>query len=43
MTNNSTQILQVLIFCVPFYEFLDQIGRRAAHSFKSDSPLVDAM
>ncbi|KAM5452146.1 putative ubiquitinyl hydrolase 1 [Microsporum audouinii] len=36
-------ILQVLIFCVPFYEFLDQIGRRAAHSFKSDSPLVDAM
>ncbi|KAI9716526.1 MAG: hypothetical protein M1812_005257 [Candelaria pacifica] len=36
-------ILQILAFCVPFYEFLDQVGKRAAHSFKSDTPLVDAM
>ncbi|KAF4548493.1 Ubiquitin carboxyl-terminal hydrolase-like protein 7 [Elsinoe fawcettii] len=36
-------ILQVLVFCIPFYDFLDQIGRRAAHSFKSDTPLLDAM
>ncbi|PGH04175.1 ubiquitin carboxyl-terminal hydrolase 10 [Blastomyces parvus] len=36
-------ILQILVFCVPFYEFLDKIGRRAVHSFKSDLPLIDAM
>lgn len=36
-------ILQVLAFCVPFYDFLDQVGKRAAHSFKSETPLVDAM
>ncbi|KFY63218.1 hypothetical protein V496_04067 [Pseudogymnoascus sp. VKM F-4515 (FW-2607)] len=36
-------VLQVLVFCVPFYEFLDQVGKRAAHSFKSDTPLIDAM
>ncbi|TKA71125.1 hypothetical protein B0A49_03124, partial [Cryomyces minteri] len=36
-------IFQVLVFCVPFYEFLDQVGKRAAHSFKSETPLVDAM
>lgn len=31
------------MFCVPFYDFLDQVGKRAAHSFKSDTPLLDAM
>lgn len=36
-------ILQVLMFCVPFYDFLNQVGKRAAHSFKSDTPLLDAM
>ncbi|KAF2007568.1 cysteine proteinase [Amniculicola lignicola CBS 123094] len=36
-------ILQVLLFCVPFYEFLDLVAKRAVHSFKSDTPLVDAM
>ncbi|KFY27775.1 hypothetical protein V493_03312 [Pseudogymnoascus sp. VKM F-4281 (FW-2241)] len=36
-------VLQVLVFCVPFYELLDQVGKRAAHSFKSDTPLIDAM
>lgn len=37
------QILQVLVFCIPFYDFLDQVGKRAAHTFKSDTPLLDAM
>ena len=37
------QILQVLVFCVPFYNFLENIGRQAAHSFKSDTPVLDAM
>jgi ubiquitin carboxyl-terminal hydrolase 10 len=36
-------VLQVLIFCVPFYEFLDQINKKATHSFKSETPLIDAM
>ncbi|KAG0652238.1 Ubiquitin-specific-processing protease 3 [Hyphodiscus hymeniophilus] len=36
-------VLQVLVFCTPFFNFLDQVGKRAAHSFKSDTPLVDAM
>lgn len=36
-------VLQVLVFCVPFYDFLIQVSHRAAHSFKSDTPLVDAM
>ncbi len=33
----------MLLFCVPFYDFLDQVAKRAAHSFKSETPLVDAM
>ncbi|EAQ85758.1 hypothetical protein CHGG_07011 [Chaetomium globosum CBS 148.51] len=36
-------VLQVLIFCVPFFDFLDQVSKKATHSFKSDTPLVDAM
>lgn len=36
-------VLQVLVSCVPFYDFLDQVGKKAAHSFKSDTPLIDAM
>ena len=38
-----SQILQMLLFCVPFYDFLDQVAKRAVHSFKSETPLVDAM
>ena len=37
------QILQVLVFCVPFYNFLEKIGRQAAHSFKSETPVLDAL
>ncbi|OJJ44149.1 hypothetical protein ASPZODRAFT_72838 [Penicilliopsis zonata CBS 506.65] len=36
-------VLQILVSCVPFHQFLDYIGRRAAHSFQSDLPLIDAM
>ncbi|EKG11750.1 Peptidase C19 ubiquitin carboxyl-terminal hydrolase 2 [Macrophomina phaseolina MS6] len=36
-------ILQTLVFCIPFYNFLDQVGKRAAYSFKSETPLLDAM
>ena len=37
------KVLQVLVFCAPFYTFLDQVGKRVTHSFKSDTPLIDAM
>ncbi|KAI1363052.1 hypothetical protein F5Y08DRAFT_253737 [Xylaria arbuscula] len=36
-------VLQALIFCTPFYEFLDQVSKKAAHSFNSETPLIDAM
>lgn len=36
-------VLQILVCCVPFHQFLDHVGRRAAHSFNSDVPLIDAM
>lgn len=36
-------VLQVLLYCQPFYDFLDQASRKAAHSFKSDTPVLDAM
>ncbi|KAL9614094.1 MAG: hypothetical protein Q9167_001379 [Letrouitia subvulpina] len=36
-------VLQMLVFCVPFYDFLDRISKQAAYSFKNETPLVDAM
>ncbi|KAK9782827.1 putative USP domain-containing protein [Seiridium cardinale] len=36
-------VLQVLIFCMPFYDFLDQVSKKAAHSFNSETPLIDAI
>lgn len=37
------QILQVLVFCAPFYTFFDQVRQRTVHSMKSETPLIDAM
>lgn len=36
-------VLQVLVFCIPFYNFLEVVGANAKHSFKSETPLIDAM
>nr|OQO32648.1 hypothetical protein B0A51_00026 [Rachicladosporium sp. CCFEE 5018] len=36
-------ILQVLVFCAPFYDFLSQVQERTVHSMKSETPLVDAL
>ncbi|KAG8526312.1 uncharacterized protein KY384_000305 [Bacidia gigantensis] len=36
-------VLQILLFCVPFYAFLEKVGKQAVHSFKSDTPMMDAM
>ncbi|KAI0414071.1 hypothetical protein F5X98DRAFT_259471 [Xylaria grammica] len=36
-------VLQALIFCTPFYDFLDQVNKKAAYSFNSETPVIDAM
>ncbi|KAI0456932.1 hypothetical protein F5B21DRAFT_119308 [Xylaria acuta] len=36
-------VLQALMFCTPFYDFLDHLSKAASHSFKSETPLIDAM
>ncbi|KAL4796088.1 hypothetical protein BDV19DRAFT_142337 [Aspergillus venezuelensis] len=36
-------VLQILVSCVPFYQFLDHIGKRASHSIQSSFPMVDAL
>ncbi|KAJ5272806.1 hypothetical protein N7478_007931 [Penicillium angulare] len=36
-------VLQILVSCVPFHQFLDYVGQKAVHSFQSDVPLIDAM
>ncbi|KAL4885880.1 ubiquitin C-terminal hydrolase [Aspergillus karnatakaensis] len=36
-------VLQILVSCVPFYQFLDHIGKRVSHSFHSNSPMIDAL
>ncbi|KAF9880740.1 ubiquitin carboxyl-terminal hydrolase [Colletotrichum karsti] len=36
-------VLQVLLFCGPFYDFLDQVSKKAVHKFKSSTPVTDAM
>ncbi|KAJ9617026.1 hypothetical protein H2200_000747 [Cladophialophora chaetospira] len=36
-------VLQVLVFSLPFYDFISQVADRAPHTFKSDTPLVDAI
>lgn len=37
------KVLQMLVFCGPFYNFLQRLGGQVAHSFKGDTPLFDAM
>ncbi|KAF2090467.1 cysteine proteinase [Saccharata proteae CBS 121410] len=36
-------VLQTLVFCLPFYDFLDEVRKRSAYKFKSETPLLDAM
>ncbi|EXJ91730.1 hypothetical protein A1O3_00280 [Capronia epimyces CBS 606.96] len=36
-------VLQVLVFCMPFYDLLAKVAQRAPHAFKSDTPLIDAV
>ncbi|TVY40797.1 putative ubiquitin carboxyl-terminal hydrolase [Lachnellula subtilissima] len=36
-------VLQVLVFCDPFFTFLNQVGKQTTYSFKSETPLIDAM
>ena len=41
--NEHSQVLQVLIALPLFWTFLDQVGKRATHSFKNETPLLEAM
>lgn len=36
-------VLQVLIFCIPFYTFLDKVKKGAVHRFNSETPILDSM
>ncbi|KAL8712864.1 MAG: hypothetical protein Q9220_003072 [cf. Caloplaca sp. 1 TL-2023] len=36
-------VLQILLFCIPFYDLLEKLGSHVAYSFKSETPLIDAM
>ncbi|KAJ6260387.1 hypothetical protein Dda_4613 [Drechslerella dactyloides] len=36
-------ILQALLFCGPFYMFLDAISRSVSFNFKGETPLIDSM
>lgn len=36
-------VLQVLVFCTPFYDFLEKLSKRGSHSFNSSTPLVDIL
>ena len=38
-----SKVLQILVFCIPFYNFLETVNRQAVHNFRSDTPLMDAM
>lgn len=43
LLNAREQVLQILVSCIPFYQFLDHVGRRISHSVHSAFPMVDAM
>ncbi|KAK1835993.1 hypothetical protein QBC39DRAFT_413904, partial [Podospora conica] len=36
-------ILQVLLHCVPFFDFLSQVRSKSAHGFNSETHLLDSM
>ena len=37
------QVLQVLLFCAPFFDFLDQINTLTAQDTKTKTPMIDAL
>ncbi|KAK9451956.1 uncharacterized protein V1518DRAFT_409995 [Limtongia smithiae] len=36
-------ILQILLYCAPFYSFIDIMSRKLAHRFNSDTPVLDSL
>ncbi|KAK9351128.1 hypothetical protein V1523DRAFT_417719 [Lipomyces doorenjongii] len=36
-------ILQILLYCVPFYSFVDTLGKKFTHRFNSDTPILDSL
>ncbi|KAF2769038.1 cysteine proteinase [Teratosphaeria nubilosa] len=43
LTCYMNSILQLLMYCTPFYSFLDLIRQRTVQNMKSETPLIDAM
>ncbi|KAK7206728.1 hypothetical protein BZA70DRAFT_112781 [Myxozyma melibiosi] len=36
-------ILQILLYCVPFYSFVDTMGKKLTHRFDSETPILDSL
>ncbi|KAK9371042.1 hypothetical protein V1509DRAFT_615605 [Lipomyces kononenkoae] len=36
-------ILQILLYCVPFYAFVDTMGKKLTHRFNSETPILDSL
>lgn len=36
-------ILQVLLYCVPFYSFIDTMAKLLSHRFNSNTPILDSL
>ncbi|KAK9325998.1 hypothetical protein V1517DRAFT_312398 [Lipomyces orientalis] len=36
-------ILQILLYCVPFYSFVDTMGKKLTHRFNSETPILDSL
>ncbi|KAK9312976.1 hypothetical protein V1524DRAFT_437473 [Lipomyces starkeyi] len=36
-------ILQILLYCVPFYSFVDTLGKKLTHRFNSETPILDSL
>ncbi|KAK9239980.1 hypothetical protein V1525DRAFT_354794 [Lipomyces kononenkoae] len=36
-------ILQILLYCVPFYSFVDTMGKKLSHRFNSETPILDSL
>ncbi|KAK9245344.1 hypothetical protein V1506DRAFT_538705 [Lipomyces tetrasporus] len=36
-------ILQILLYCVPFYSFVDTMGKELTHRFNSETPILDSL
>ncbi|KAK9462960.1 uncharacterized protein V1516DRAFT_689836 [Lipomyces oligophaga] len=36
-------ILQILLYCVPFYSFIESMSKKLSHQFNSQTPILDSL